>query len=190
MRPILFFLLMFFSSLTMAQTIEDQYMELYLPWNEGELIYTEVVAAPDKSADQLYTLARLWISQNFKSGKDVLDIDDKSSGTLAGKGWSSIYVTSVGMPMEIMLWYRIIIEVKDGRYRYQIKDIEFENRDKTYGSFVNPAENWLSMEAMFRENGKIKPLNKQYYDRMIEVIERLEFEIRNQLTKPTLKDDW
>ncbi len=38
------------------------------------------------SKDQLYQRGRAWFNSSFKSSKDVLQIQDKETGELAGKG--------------------------------------------------------------------------------------------------------
>ncbi|MDQ1770429.1 DUF4468 domain-containing protein [Labilibaculum sp. A4] len=85
--------------------------------------FTEVIEAPDKTADQLYSSARGWFAETFKSADDVLQMDDPVSGKLIGKGFSKVPIKAAGMIVEIKMQYTIKIFVKDGRFKYDISNI-------------------------------------------------------------------
>ncbi|KAA3438902.1 DUF4468 domain-containing protein [Rufibacter hautae] len=74
---------------------------------------------------QLYTPARSWYASTFNSSKSEFEIDDKETGVLMGKGFSDIIVTTL-IPVKLKLWYTVKVEVKDGRYRYQMTDFKYE----------------------------------------------------------------
>ena len=60
-----------------------------------------------KSKNELFSNALEWFANSFKSGKDVLQVSDKESGKIIGKGY---FNTS---PIQIT------IVVKDNKYRYE-----------------------------------------------------------------------
>jgi hypothetical protein len=94
------------------------------------LSYHNIVTVDSASKDQLFIRARQWMNKTFVSSKAVLQIADKESGELAGKG-----------NMEIVTKYRLMgrerdqpyrsnfscnIWVKDGKYKFEFKDFEVE----------------------------------------------------------------
>jgi hypothetical protein len=110
------------------------------------VIYKNVVEVSG-TKDQLYQRARRWFSENFKDSKEVLTIQDKESGELAGNGamkfYSSTHWGSDGTKGYIR--YRISILVKDGKYKYEITDFVHEgNRlntlDLSFGLITDSEE--------------------------------------------------
>lgn len=62
------------------------FIVLFLPFISNAQQYTEVVNANGKSSDQLYSTAREWFAESFKSANNVLQMDDPVAGKLIGKG--------------------------------------------------------------------------------------------------------
>jgi hypothetical protein len=94
----------------------------------GGMIYTQVVEVEKASGQQLYNKAKLFIQKTFISDSPLIIVDDKESGLLSGKG-KLISDLSIGNTLlfgEMQMQYEMIIEirVKDGRYRYEISNIE------------------------------------------------------------------
>lgn len=85
--------------------------------------YTEVVQVPDKNTDQLYSLAREWFAETFKSAQDVLQMDDPVAGKLIGKGMGDVNVKSGMVPVTLDYEFQVKVFVKDGRYKYLIEKI-------------------------------------------------------------------
>lgn len=90
---------------------------------QNKLTYIEVVKVDStmKQSD-LFVLARKWFSEVFKNPKNVLDIEDKERGELAGK--SVIQYTSNGSASATngYINFNVSILVKDGRYKYEFTD--------------------------------------------------------------------
>lgn len=97
--------------------------------------YSEVIQAEGKTAAQLYTTAREWFAKTFVSANDVIQMEDPVSGKIIGKGSSHIaesYVIGKGLTAIFTKidWYpnyTLKIEVKDGRYRYELTDIKIKS---------------------------------------------------------------
>ena len=96
--------------------------------------YTEVVTIDSVSKDELYIRARNWVNDAFRSAKDVIQISDKETGELAGKGllyargelkWLATY------PFKGMINFSFKILLKDGKYKYEFSD--FNNTDCDFG---------------------------------------------------------
>lgn len=112
--------------------------------------YSEVVQAEGKTSQQLYTTAREWFAKTFVSANDVIQMEDPASGKIIGKGSNHIsesYVIGKGLTAIFtkLDWYpnyTLKIEVKDGRYKYELTDIkiksisEFGTTDVAYADYL------------------------------------------------------
>lgn len=91
------------------------------------ITYSEVVEVPSMKKDQLYANARLWFVNSFKSAKDVLQVQDKETGELVGKGWFEEQITIKMMgswKYMAQYYFKMSVFVKDGKYKYTITDID------------------------------------------------------------------
>ncbi|WP_165836081.1 DUF4468 domain-containing protein [Marinifilum breve] len=85
--------------------------------------YTEVVNVDGKTADQLYSSAREWFAETFKSANAVLQMDDPVAGKLIGNGISQVHITVRSMTVPVDMSFSIKVFVKDGKYKYDINSI-------------------------------------------------------------------
>jgi hypothetical protein len=80
----------------------------------GRFQYQEVVTVEGATADELYSRAKGFIPDAYKSAKAVLDFDDPGSRRLVARGSFEIpYMTAA-----VLVEHKLSIEAKDGRYRY------------------------------------------------------------------------
>jgi hypothetical protein len=94
----------------------------------GPLQFQEVVTVEATTRDQLYNAALAWFPEAFRSGKDVLQVQNKDAGMLVGTG-AEKYEPAVFVGSSCtsgLLRYRVTVEVKDGRYRYTIDGFTHE----------------------------------------------------------------
>lgn len=97
-----------------------------LAQSDTAIKFSEIVMVDSATRDLLFIKARQWFNDNFKSANDVLQIADKESGELLGKGYVKSYYRykSLGknnlMPVNYNL--KISIFVKDGKYKYEFSD--------------------------------------------------------------------
>jgi hypothetical protein len=90
----------------------------------GPLSFSEVIAVNDASANELYTRAKLWFLTAFVDSKNVLEVQDKEAGILAGKG-SFPYEPNILMSSSLIrghVTFSVSIIFKDGRYKYSFSD--------------------------------------------------------------------
>lgn len=96
--------------------------QFLFPEKEGKVVYEEVIEV-DKTKDQLYNSAKHWMVTIFNDANEVIQLDDKESGKIIGKG--------VVRHTQPILWTSVInnnnftieIDCKEGKYRYRIFDI-------------------------------------------------------------------
>lgn len=121
MRIILFFMFMV-PSLLQAQKI---------PYNSetGKIAYTSVVNQPG-TKDELYLKAKKWITTTFKSTKDVIQLDDRESGSIIIKGLTQYVVNSTykkfNTPVDVPLFFTLSLDFKSDKYRYTFTDLYTE----------------------------------------------------------------
>lgn len=108
MKYLSILLIVFFPSLCFSQT-------------DTAMKYTDVVVIPGASKDLLFQKAWNWINENFKSDKDVIQIQDKESGELAAKGIMVVPATFHSMGKRTYNYdinFNLSIIVKEGKYKY------------------------------------------------------------------------
>ena len=104
------------------------------------LKYSEVIQVDSMNKLTLYQRARAWTNDVFKSSKNVIQIDDKETGEIAGKAifdatisWNALgkrtATTTVNFKFQIL--------VKDGRYKYIFTDF---TEDGYYGYLLTSAK--------------------------------------------------
>lgn len=186
MKQILTFLMIFVSCVTFAQDPmyaglenDKEVSKLYLqplPYNQstGKIEFQEIIDAPNKSKSEIYTAAREWFAKSFVSANAVLQMDDKDSGVLVGKG-------KIGSSMDIL----IKVETKDGRLRYTLTDIVY-----SLGTMKYNAEVILSDENLYRKNGSVKAAPKAIKEELLVYNAKFIQSIRNAINTNNSNDDW
>ncbi len=84
----------------------------------------KLVDSTQDTKANLYTRARQFIALEFSSAKEVIQMDDKESGKIIGKG---IFLTTqklaLGIPKQSIVRFTVTIDVKDNKYRCIINDV-------------------------------------------------------------------
>ena len=151
---------------------------------EGKLMMEEVVTQSG-SADELYSRAKLFFAETFKSANEVIQMDDPDSHTLVGKGYSQLLIVYYGEMTQVRMYYTAKIQTKEGRYRYNIYDIYFQSGgNDTYPETVFLKQN------MYTKKGKEKKIERQYYNQTQARLLSLTSSIRTLLRSPVNSSDW
>jgi len=176
MKQITTLVLLFFMCALNAQIIKD------FPVDEaGAINFNQVVAVDSVSQAELYARAKIFFANNFKSAKNVIEMEDKDTGTIIGKGNTNFTVLLTNITMS----FSIKIQAKDGRYKYEIYDITYPGQ---YGNF--PASDWFSEEAYYKKNGKPRSINETYKEKTLAAIESLKKSIAEAMNAPKQKSNW
>ena len=91
--------------------------------SQESLEYSEVIEVSNVDKGELFIRGREWFNENFKSAKDVLQITDKESGELSGKGIMDVdYMFNYmgGRRFTTFVRFQMSVWVKDGKYKYEI----------------------------------------------------------------------
>lgn len=91
-----------------------------VPYENLSVRYKGVIEAPGLSATDIYNRAKRWVAQNYRSSKDVIQLDNKEAGEIMVKGYAYIDFTQ---PLYSNTWrsyHILLIQVKDGKYKYEM----------------------------------------------------------------------
>ncbi len=111
------FLLVLCSLISYSQDIED---------NGSVPTLTEIVKVEGVSKEELYNRAKVWFVRNFKSAKNVIQLDDKVAGKIIGKGNIPYDAPAFNPGTNFSGYFELMltVELKDGRFRYSIEDLQ------------------------------------------------------------------
>ena len=182
MKSILFcFLILCFYGIS----AQDKLLDI-LPLQNGLVNYSEVVQVDSISKDELYIRAKRWFVNTYKSANHVIQLDDKESGDIMGKGFfkTSWQVTFYAFS-DIEVHHTVSIQVKEGRYRYEIASfrIQYDVAASQYASshrVDSPIETW---------NQSRKDNSKKVFTKIQAQMEALVASIKTEMATP-VKDDW
>ena len=155
----------------------------------GKVSYRAVVQVPGATQATLYARAQKWFETAPGPTKLILETNDPAAGKLSGKTSELVMQNFLGANVQVPLWRTITVQVKPGRFRYQITDFAFDS-GKGQGS-VTPIENYLAPNALtFDAAGYPKPVLQS----TIEAIQRSGRQqataIRQALTGKAVDDNW
>lgn len=125
------------------------------PIAESDRAFDKVIEAPGYSKEQIYSSVKIWIAENFRSAKSVIDLDSKDDGTIIGKG--IIPYPCSGMDcMAKSDWkvpFTMRVDIKDEKFRISFTNINL-SWPASYGSGISssaydgPVNNQGDMDAI------------------------------------------
>ena len=145
--------------------------------------FKEEVVTMDETTDTkdvLFVRAHEWFALTFRSANDVIQMADKNAGKLIGKG----YVT-VPMPNYGILSFTLIVECRDGRYKYTVQDVihRYTDTRKVWGGDIlserSPAVPLNLLRSQWR---KVRESSELAMNALI-------LDLKNAMKKP-VNDDW
>lgn len=108
-----------------------------MPVDKSQLTFDRVVEAPGMTKDQIYDSTRMWIAENFRSAKAVLEYENKEAGTLIGNG--SMQYPCSGMDCltknDWKTHYTMRVDIKDSKFKVSFSNLRITWPAKySYGS--------------------------------------------------------
>ncbi|MBA3707160.1 MAG: DUF4468 domain-containing protein, partial [Bacteroidetes bacterium] len=129
---------------------------------DGQYEYSEVVNVDSFFASKLYSNAKLFIVEAFKSGKDVTQLNDDNTKTVVGNGADPIVLKGLaGSAIDKYLKFRINIQSKDNKYKYTINNLQLSFN----GTMVH------ATATLDDEKKLLHYVTKKQYKELIEVVE-------------------
>ncbi|MBL7103859.1 MAG: DUF4468 domain-containing protein [Bacteroidales bacterium] len=137
------------------------------------LSYQGVVKVEGANKNQLYLRGRKWFFESFKESEEVLEISDKESGELAGKGTFKVYFGNYDGGY---VRYDIILEIKESRYRFTFKDFKHTFSQHNYGHGLITNDKYCPYESLTKTYGK-KLANKNWQQIKVDIEENVYYQI-------------
>lgn len=155
------------------------------------ITYTRTMQIDSSAKSDLFDKALIWCSKSFTDSKGAINVKDKESGLIAGKGLVKNYYKiprkkdSVDCLLFTDYYFDWLIEVKDSKARFSLKNIEVEENDINFPvtNSANPP-----IKIMFQSLEKqqmIWDLSKKSFIRYMDAIaENLYSDLKNKI------DNW
>lgn len=155
----------------------------------GKVSYKAVVQAPGVSQAELYARAKKWFADAPSATKLPLLTADATGGKLVGKTSELMMQNVLGANVQVPMWRTITIQVKPGRFRYQITDFAF---DSGVGqAAVTPLENYIAPNVLtFDDAGYPKPVLQSTIDAVQRSARQQATSIRQSVSSKGSDDNW
>lgn len=136
--------------------------------DQSQLAFDRVVEVPGASKDKIYDGTRIWIAENFRSAKAVLEYENKESGTLIGNG--NIKYPCQGMDCiaksDWSTHFTMRVDTKDGKFKVAFSNLRIS---WTASSRMGAGDRAVAMQG---ELDDIKPALLAYGDQIAESINK------------------
>ena len=146
--------------------------------SDTTLTYTDIVQVEGINKQSLYERARSWANDVFKSSKDVIQINDKEIGEIAGKAtfnasfsWNALGKRTATTDID----FKFEIIVKEGKYKYVFTDL---TEDGYYGYLLTSAQ-----ECPYKTKGQSKSNSNMVWTSLKESSDNTMHELINSLKK-------
>lgn len=104
--------------------------------------FEKVYEAPERTKDQIFSASRIWIAENFKSAKAVIEYENKDEGTLIGNGLIPFPCKGVFDCLGKGSWkvrFTMRVDMKDDKFRLTFSNIGLVWPAAVYNGVVTPA---------------------------------------------------
>lgn len=111
------------------------------PIAEADRTFERVVEVPGYSKDQIYSSTKIWIAENFKSAKSVIELDSKEDGIIIGNG--IIQYPCSGMEClaksDWKVPFTMRVDMKDQKFKISFSNIKLSWPAKYSSGISSPA---------------------------------------------------
>ncbi len=138
---------------------------------DGKIYYSGVITVDSTlKKDVLYINVKKFFVDIFKSGKDVIQLDDKEAGVVIGKGYFIVpFKANFMYTYEMQVWHLIRLAVKDGKYKYEISDFSYKYLLDKYGW----QEGSLNNSKIHNYDKLLPEIDKEVQDEISEIKKHL-----------------
>jgi hypothetical protein len=160
------------------------------------LSFSKVIQADSLDKTSIYVALRAWFSEMYNSSNKVIQMDDKDAGVIIGKGTTQYnYGGMVYSCYEGWINYTIKVQVRDGRYKAELSNINHENKKDLAAScnlgIITTAEEYATKGMSKRYHNKvandIKEKMKKYAE---ELFSSMEVATRAAAIATIIEEEW
>lgn len=105
-------------------TNDNNPFELPIDSTTGKITFVKIVEVKNKNKSEIYAIIKNWITENYNSPKDVINIDDKESGIILLKSFFLNTQTIDNIILKDNYYFSLKINIKDSKYKITISDLE------------------------------------------------------------------
>ena len=87
----------------------------------NQILFTEVVTVENANAKELFSRAKLFVADAYKSSKSVTDLNDDEAKIILIKPMMKVRIKDFFATGDFYVQYQVKIECKDNKYRYSIE---------------------------------------------------------------------
>ena len=147
---------------------------------EADRTFERIVQVPGHKKDNIYDFTKIWIAENFRSAKAVIEYENKDAGTIIGNG--AIKYPCKGMECVAKNDWKVLftmrVDTKDEKFRLTFSNLKLTwppSYNSTFGA-QRGHEGPVSTKA---DLDTIKPVLLKFGD-----------EIRSHMEKGATKNNW
>lgn len=165
----------------------------YYIFSQDPITYSEVIEVSVVDKTELFIRGREWFNDNFKSSKDVLQITDKESGELSGKGIMKVdyifkYMGERKFTTDVK--FQMSVWVKDEKYKYEITNFYIlgDEGNIEFGLITTSNETTKTAPGY-----NAKKLNEMYVSIKQEVDSKVKLlidDLKMKMSKKSKSSDW
>lgn len=150
------------------------------PIPAGDRTFEIIFEMPGYSKEQIFNGAKIWIAENFRSAKAVLEYENKEEGTIIGNGNTAYPCGGIECIAKYnwKLHFTMRVDIKEQKFRLTFINLEKSwppSWDRTFGA----QPGYQGPIIMQGEMERIKPVLLRFGD-----------DIFASLQKGTVKKDW
>lgn len=161
--------------------IEHSFAEQEFARNEeGEILYSEVVPAEGLTASDIFTLSKEYLADTYGNLDKVIELEDKELGMILVEGLFTVWIEHLGSGFEYKVWHSLKLEMKDGRYRYQLYNFEVQ-----FG-----LEDRVAAESMFSDEANLHKVQVKIKDKILKRIHAFANDIKKSIVARSKDDKW
>lgn len=111
------------------------------PVSETDRTFERVFNVPNHSRDQIYTSIKIWIAENFRSAKSVIELDSKEDGVIIGNGVIP-YPCSAMNCLTKGNWkvpFTMRVDIKDYKFKIRFSNIKLSWPASYSSGILSPA---------------------------------------------------
>jgi hypothetical protein len=176
----------FFTLLLLASGLSTVMAQVPVDATSKKVIYTEVVNVPNSTKDVLYDRAMFTLKNIYKEVEKKISTNDKMNGHVELNCSTRVVIedpkTKAMVPSGFVK-YKLKLEFKDGKYRYQFYDFHIDKGGYKYG-----IEHYVEMDHTVKPEDHAEDVLKQVNDDITGIITQLKAGLASD--KQEKKSDW
>lgn len=164
-----------------------------IPTKDGQTVHLDTIITVDSATKaDIYSSAKLWAAEYFKSAKAVIDLDDSQAGTVVIKGNTKMEIEHPFGYLQTRCYYTIKFSIKDYRYKLEIYDLYYKpDNGEWVGNYYSPPPTTYPSTWFLPKIGKRSvKVCEQYRHQTIYIIKNIVTSSTKAIGKAPANESW